>query len=62
MGLLTWVLFGLIAGMLAKAIMPGPDPGGASSRFCLESSAPSSEDCSARRSVLARQMASTFAV
>ena len=28
MGLLAWVLFGLIAGMLAKAIMPGPDPGG----------------------------------
>lgn len=28
MGLLTWVIFGLIAGALAKWIMPGPDPGG----------------------------------
>jgi uncharacterized membrane protein YeaQ/YmgE (transglycosylase-associated protein family) len=28
MGILSWVLFGLIAGMLAKAIMPGPDYGG----------------------------------
>lgn len=28
MGILTWILFGLIAGVLAKWIMPGPDPGG----------------------------------
>jgi len=28
MGLLSWVIFGLIAGALAKWIMPGPDPGG----------------------------------
>jgi uncharacterized membrane protein YeaQ/YmgE (transglycosylase-associated protein family) len=28
MGLLSWVLFGLIAGALAKFIMPGNDPGG----------------------------------
>jgi len=28
MGILSWILFGLIAGMLAKAIMPGPDYGG----------------------------------
>ncbi len=28
MGLLTWILFGLIAGALAKFIMPGKDPGG----------------------------------
>jgi uncharacterized membrane protein YeaQ/YmgE (transglycosylase-associated protein family) len=27
-GILTWILFGLIAGVLAKWIMPGPDPGG----------------------------------
>lgn len=28
MGILAWVLFGLIVGVLAKAIMPGRDPGG----------------------------------
>jgi uncharacterized membrane protein YeaQ/YmgE (transglycosylase-associated protein family) len=28
MGLLSWVVFGLIAGLIAKAIMPGRDPGG----------------------------------
>lgn len=28
MGILSWVLFGLIAGILAKWIMPGRDPGG----------------------------------
>lgn len=28
MGILAWILFGLIAGILAKWIMPGPDPGG----------------------------------
>lgn len=28
MGILAWILFGLIAGALAKWIMPGPDPGG----------------------------------
>lgn len=28
MGLLSWILFGLIAGALAKFIMPGRDPGG----------------------------------
>lgn len=28
MGLLSWILFGLIAGLLAKLIMPGKDPGG----------------------------------
>lgn len=28
MGLLYWALFGLIAGALAKWIMPGDDPGG----------------------------------
>jgi uncharacterized membrane protein YeaQ/YmgE (transglycosylase-associated protein family) len=28
MGILSWVLFGLIAGALAKLIMPGKDPGG----------------------------------
>lgn len=28
MGILAWILFGLIAGALAKLIMPGNDPGG----------------------------------
>lgn len=28
MGILTWILFGLIAGAIAKAIHTGPDPGG----------------------------------
>lgn len=28
MGILLWVVFGLIAGVLAKWIMPGRDPGG----------------------------------
>jgi len=28
MGVLAWVLFGLIAGLIAKAIHPGKDPGG----------------------------------
>jgi uncharacterized membrane protein YeaQ/YmgE (transglycosylase-associated protein family) len=28
MGILSWAIFGLIAGALAKWIMPGKDPGG----------------------------------
>lgn len=28
MGILSWILIGLIVGLLAKWIMPGPDPGG----------------------------------
>ena len=28
MGILLWIVFGLIAGALAKFIMPGRDPGG----------------------------------
>ena len=28
MNLLSWILFGLIAGAVAKYIMPGKDPGG----------------------------------
>lgn len=28
MGLLTWIVFGLIAGIVAKLLMPGKDPGG----------------------------------
>ncbi len=28
MGILAWIILGLIAGAIAKAIMPGKDPGG----------------------------------
>ncbi len=28
MGVLAWIVVGLIAGVLAKIAMPGPDPGG----------------------------------
>jgi uncharacterized membrane protein YeaQ/YmgE (transglycosylase-associated protein family) len=28
MGILAWIIVGLIAGAIAKAIMPGRDPGG----------------------------------
>ena len=28
MGILSWIVVGLIAGILAKIAMPGPDPGG----------------------------------
>lgn len=28
MGILAWVILGLISGAIAKAIMPGRDPGG----------------------------------
>ena len=28
MGFFAWIIFGLIAGIIAKLIMPGKDPGG----------------------------------
>ena len=28
MGILSWIVLGLIVGILAKWVMPGPDPGG----------------------------------
>ncbi len=28
MGILAWIVFGLLAGAMAKFIMPGDDPGG----------------------------------
>jgi uncharacterized membrane protein YeaQ/YmgE (transglycosylase-associated protein family) len=28
MSIIGWILFGLIVGIVAKLIMPGPDPGG----------------------------------
>ena len=28
MGIITWILFGLVVGVIAKLLMPGRDPGG----------------------------------
>lgn len=28
MGIVTWIVLGLVAGVLAKMLMPGKDPGG----------------------------------
>jgi uncharacterized membrane protein YeaQ/YmgE (transglycosylase-associated protein family) len=28
MGIISWIVFGLVAGILAKFLMPGDDPGG----------------------------------
>ena len=28
MGILTWIVFGLVVGVVAKFLMPGSDPGG----------------------------------
>ena len=28
MGILSWILFGLVIGVIAKLLMPGRDPGG----------------------------------
>jgi len=28
MGIIAWIILGLLAGAIAKAIHPGPDPGG----------------------------------
>jgi uncharacterized membrane protein YeaQ/YmgE (transglycosylase-associated protein family) len=34
-GVLGWILFGLIAGVIAKLMMPGRDPGGFIITVCL---------------------------
>jgi uncharacterized membrane protein YeaQ/YmgE (transglycosylase-associated protein family) len=28
MGIISWIVFGLVAGLIAKFLMPGRDPGG----------------------------------
>ncbi|HYN38992.1 MAG TPA: GlsB/YeaQ/YmgE family stress response membrane protein [Rhodospirillales bacterium] len=28
MGIISWIVFGLIAGLIAKFVLPGQDPGG----------------------------------
>jgi len=28
LGILSWIIFGLVAGVIAKLLMPGRDPGG----------------------------------
>ena len=43
MGILSWILFGLIAGALAKWVMPGKDPGGCIVT-CLLYTSPSPRD------------------
>ena len=35
MGILAWIVLGLIAGALAKFIMPGRDPGGTVATLCM---------------------------
>ena len=35
MGILSWIVLGLIVGALAKWIMPGKDPGGIIITICL---------------------------
>ena len=35
MGVLSWIIMGLVVGILAKIIMPGKDPGGLIVTVCL---------------------------
>lgn len=35
MGILSWILMGLVAGGVAKLLMPGRDPGGIIITICL---------------------------
>ncbi|MBN2160551.1 MAG: GlsB/YeaQ/YmgE family stress response membrane protein [Spirochaetes bacterium] len=35
MGILTWIVMGLVAGAVAKLIMPGKDPGGFIITICI---------------------------
>jgi hypothetical protein len=51
MGIIAWIVLGLIAGAIAKYIMPGRDPGGIIVTIILASSEPSSAASSRRRSI-----------
>jgi uncharacterized membrane protein YeaQ/YmgE (transglycosylase-associated protein family) len=35
MGILSWIIMGLIVGVIAKLIMPGKDPGGFIITICI---------------------------
>ena len=35
MGILSWIIMGLIVGIIAKLIMPGKDPGGFIITICI---------------------------
>jgi uncharacterized membrane protein YeaQ/YmgE (transglycosylase-associated protein family) len=35
MGILSWIVMGLIVGLLAKFVMPGKDPGGLIITICI---------------------------
>lgn len=35
MDILIWIVFGLVVGIVAKFVMPGPDPGGIVLTICL---------------------------
>lgn len=35
MGIATWIVLGLVAGVLAKMLMPGKDPGGIIVTICI---------------------------
>jgi uncharacterized membrane protein YeaQ/YmgE (transglycosylase-associated protein family) len=35
MGVISWIVMGLVVGILAKIIMPGKDPGGVIITICL---------------------------
>ncbi len=35
MGILSWIVMGLVAGAIAKLIMPGKDPGGFIITICI---------------------------
>lgn len=61
MGILSWIIFGLIAGILAKWIMPGKDGGGFFMTIILGIVGAVAEDGSVRSLALAKWMVSTSA-
>ncbi len=62
MGILSWIIFGLIAGILAKWIMPGKDGGGFFMTIILGIVGAVVGDGSVRSLASAKWMASTSAV